>query len=440
MKKHYIPPELEAIKPPSTTKECLEIATTILKFENPVDKYKVYQAQHFFMNNIKSFSKEEFIQINKNNLFIRKYIGQYSYDILDFCISNEITYPIALHGWFDKNVSLKKQKEYLKLLNKENNQEQIMVFHEHLPHIINHLFFELETLSSTFINIILQKDPENIFKIKSWNDDITCDWLKNNRENSREILHRSLNNRVLNDFPKSKKQLYENIIEEYINITPKIRNSYTKNNFHFSNTFSRYPIDYIQLLEENYPDLWEKQINLKISIIGKEKTTILNGIQMILLNREDSLHNSVKIFSKYKELITNDVKTEVGFYDKTFSFFEYCLSTNNLKPFALFDLKDDLNNEEKEMLVAAAFMYFNGKNNPSPTDIYHSKSNNNNILQNWYTAILKECSDEQFKKYSQKIQETLKDDSQLEKIYSAIELARTLEANSETVISKRPKL
>lgn len=433
---HNIPPELQAIKPPSSAQECMEIATSILHFENPVEKYKVFQAQEFFMNNIFLFNKEQFSTIIKNKLFARKYVQKPAYDILKKCVDDEVVYPVVLNSWFDKHVSYSLQAKYIALLDKENNEEQLRTFHEKLPHLVMSQLDKSDYPSYSLIKLVSAKLPEKIFQIQAWDDTQIADWIKNNPEKSKDILHQNLHkfNKGTIVFPKSKEQLYKNIIKEHLNDSDD-NNDRGIAKFKLSDTYTNYPIDYIEYLNTEYPSLLTDYFHKKLKY-GVPQNSTINGLQSIIFNRDDSYHNLIKAFSEYKDLLKEDVKVELGFYTKQTNFFEYCLKAEEYQPFIFFNLNDDLKDDEKEMLVAAAFMYFKDKH----IEVGY-KVKKNEVLDQWYPDIMKQCTDKQFNRYVKKLGSSVTNNRELAQELQTIELSRELNASpTPTTNGKRLKL
>jgi hypothetical protein len=431
-----IPPELQAIKPPSSVQECIDIATSIPHFESAVDKYKIFQAQEFFISHIFDFNKEQFSTIIKNKLFARKYIQQTAYDILKKCADDEIVYPVVLNSWFDKHVSYTLQGKYVALLDRENNDEQLRAFNDKLPHLVMEQFDKSDDPSYSLIKIVTAKLPEKIFKIKAWDDTQVAEWIKNNPEKSKDILHQNLhkfNNGTL-QFPKSKKQLYKNIIEEHLNDSNEVSDR-DNAKFKLEYSYTNYPIDYLEYLTENYSDLFNEYLNKKVIHREKDKA-IVNGLQSIVFDRDDSYYNLIKEFSKYKDLLQQDVKIEIGFYTKQTNFFEYCLKEELYQPFIFFNLNDNLKDDEKEILVAAAFMYFKNKH----VELGY-KAKKNEILNHWYPEIMQQCSDKQFNRYAKKLGSSVVNNRELSQELEVIELSRELNnPNNPTTTGKKLKL
>jgi hypothetical protein len=415
--------QIKNIKPISSSQECMEVATSIFHFDDPIGKYKVFQAQNFFMNNIFLFNKEEFTTILKNKLFTRKYVQKPAYDILQKCVDEGVIYPFVLNSWFDRQISYTLQKQYVEILDKYDNWEQLNIFNEKLPNMISNQFNNSVNPSNSLIKIIISDSPKKVFKIKSWDDAKIADWIKNNPEKSKDILHHNLSDFKDGNlkFPKSKNQLYQNIIEEHLNETNSTRQNNDKKQFNFPFTFSSYQLDYIEYVNNNYPELFNKQLHRKVVYMDSEVE--FNGLQSIILSRDDSLHNLYKAFGNYKELLKEDITTHIGFYAKKTSFFEFCLKKENFKPFVFFNLDDNLNNDEKEMLVAAAFMYFQLKYD----DPASYKVETNKLLTQWYPNIMRQCSDEQFKAYKKKLKISPSD--KMSKELNSIELSRELKSS-----------
>lgn len=429
-----IPPELQAIKPPSSVQECMEIVTSIPHFENAVDKYKIFQAQEFFIKHIFDFNKEEFSTIINNKLFARKYIQQTAYDILKKCVDDEIVYPVVLNSWFDKHVSYSLQSKYVALLDRENNDEQLRTFNEKLPNLVMEQFDKSDDPSYSLIKIVTAKLPEKIFKIKAWDDEQVATWIKNNPEKSKDILHQNLSafNKGTLAFPKSKKQLYKNIVEEHLNDSND-SDDRDSLKFKLSYSYSNYPLDYIEYLNQDYPDLITEYFHKKVIYRESEKS-VVNGLQAIIFSRDDSYHNLIKAFSEHKELLKQDVRVEIGFYTKQTNFFEHCLKEEVFQPFIFFNLNDDLKDDEKEILVAAAFMYFKEKHVESGY-----KAQKNEILNHWYPEIMQQCTDKQFNRYVKKLGSSRTNNRELAQELEVIELSRELN-NSTNPTSTVKKL
>jgi hypothetical protein len=428
-----LPEELRNIPPVTDKKRCLEIATSIWNFENQTEKYTVFLAQDFFKKNIFSFSKEEFSTIINNKLFGRKYPGQTSYDILKKCGQDGILYPTPLHNWFDNGVSYQDQLRYLKVINDNNNKEQLEFFNKKSDRLIEDCFEKIDNPCDALIEIVVSKKPQNIFKAKSWSDEQIAQWIKEHPESSRDIFnHVNSFSKNITNFPKSKKQLYFNIVNNYISN----ENPTQKEKDLFISSLISYPLDYIHYLEENHTNLFNKLITKKFSYSSSDNS-VMNGIQSIILNRKDSFNQTINTFGKYKDLVKEDVIEEVGMYTKKTSFFEFCLRKQSYRAMTLFDFDDNLKDEEKEVIVAGICMHIKDCDQSSTS----LKSAKNEIVDDWYSKILIACSDELYSTYMKKLKKSDLRNPKIIKELEAVELSRVLdEKPSDTTVTKRLKV
>jgi hypothetical protein len=368
-----LPDELKNILPPSTPDECMLISQELKNPTNSVDKYRIYLAQTYFKQNITKFNKEQFLTIIENNNFHKNLTGKFSQDILKKCIKEQVSFPVVISGWFDKGTSYSDKIEYLKIINQENNKEQLDIFYEKDERIVDGFFSNALYQSDSLILSKLKKEPEKIINVFSWSQDKICDWLKNNSNKTEQILNKSIG--AWDKVPeKVQFQLYENLLSS---LTKK-ENSKLK---HLA--FVSLPANFFEYTKNNYSDFFQNTIKETIKYEYKDdKFVEMNYLQYLLYKRPYPSNNEISFFSEFKPLLLEDVLENVSFYNKKTHPFEFALRTEEYNLALPFSLNDNFGDDEKNMLTAIAFSHLKQTFTNPKNSKYRS------ILNDWYQEIL----------------------------------------------------
>lgn len=160
---------------------------------------------------------------------------------------------------------------------------------------------------------------------------------------------------------------------------------------------------------------------------------------MFLRRCEDSLSETIEIFTPYMDLLKENVQEKIGFYTKETNFFEFCLRQGHFKLFTLFNLDSDLKEEEKEMMIAGAFMYIKNRSDASRAGgLSAHKDFRNILLMDWYPQILIDCPTEKFNTYMEQLNE-IKDPLIAQEL-EVIKLNRDLNQKPTTSLGKKIKV
>jgi hypothetical protein len=171
----------------------------------------------------------------------------------------------------------------------------------------------------------------------------------------------------------------------------------------------------------------------------------MNVAQYLLINKEFESLNVVKnIFSAHKDLLLEPINNKIYLYDQKISIFEYGLTHGKLMAFSPFSLDDNLNDEQKEQVVATAFSLLLYKHNALDHGLYHLNhiSHFDTVLKSWYSSIITESTDKQLTNYCKEALIGHKDNNELKKEVDTIMLHRELnnDLKANAASTKKMKL
>ena len=172
-----------------TTKEdCLNIALTINRGNDPgisqytkEEKYKLYLAKEYFQKNMDNFSEEE-IKTVSENLYLVKNIKKIDVNsLLNNAIKQQKSSVIPLVKHFNSQLSKSKKEEYFKILNNEDNKNELNLFFERDPIFSEALCNKLPFLCDTLIEKMSPKDFKFFLIKNNWDVERKIEWLNNNQ-------------------------------------------------------------------------------------------------------------------------------------------------------------------------------------------------------------------------------------------------------------------
>jgi hypothetical protein len=319
-------------------KICLGILCANREPEDKDERFHFHLALNFFKNNFSSFDEKEIKEVCSNEYSAKRLGGNFDLTVLEICVKKGEPLPIVLPSWKDKKIKNKVLKSYITLVHEKGDVEQLAFFLEH------------------FHNPMM-------------------DFIEENKNNISASLYEAISSKVFNQ--KIQKENLEPLIDILVNRDFSILHYLEKNH------------------TENFKELIKTPLN------DSNKNVTVNLGQYILLNRKyNSLGSVNKIFANHKDVLLEPINIRVCLYDKKISIFDYGLTNSKFMAFAPFSLNDELNEEYKEQITAAAFYLFQNKNDPS---LLATITGFKNIWQNWYPSIMENATDEQFFSYSKKI-------------------------------------
>jgi hypothetical protein len=363
--------EFENGKPKVDKGICLSIVCANREPEDKDEKYHFHLALEFFKNNLLSFSDQEISNVCANPYALKRLGGNFDITALQICVKNGQPFPIALPGWAGKKFKKDLLKKYITLINEKNDVQQLNFFLEHFH-------------------------------------DNVMDFIDENTKIS-ETLYEGLAKHLLEKKPHQNLTAIKNILVNR-------------------------DISIFEYLDRKYPNDFKKLLSTSIFEANNNKVK-LNVAQYLLVNKEfDSLNVIKKIFSPHKDLLLEPINNKVYLYNQKISIFEYGLTNSKLIAFAPFSLEDNLNDEQKEQVVAAAFSLLAHKYGGLNDGPYHLNyiAHFDTILQNWYSPIIEQSTNKQFSNYCKAALIGHQDNKELKKAIQTIILHRDLNTNLET--------
>jgi len=324
-----------------------------------------------------------------------------------------------------------KLTQYLSIINRTENYEQILFFYNKNKKLVKNFFYGPEYQSDSIINIILEEEPLEIFKVKSWNDDKICDWLKNQSPSIFFSIQKDFSTFLLNKQNYNKKVIdtvYSGIIETWDNKLGKSHVDEIK-----EHCLKIMPDNFIIFLYNKSPEILDEFMNRKFKLSTDKKDSkyiIVNGAQYLIYKRQrNSLHKVSQIFKPYIDLLKQDVDEKIDFYQKQTPFFEICIRTLAFKSFIPFsgENHENLNTNEQLMLMSAAFSYLENISRNSSNSFGLKKEIDN--LHLWCQAVLINGDINIFSRMKQEINEQITNDPTLTKELEQLYLMKTLNLN-----------
>lgn len=360
---------------------CLGIVCTEQEPENKDERYHFHLALEYFKNNFLLFNEKEITTVCSNPYALKRLGGNFDITALQVCVKNEQAFPVALPSWAGKKIKRDLLKKYLRLINEKNDVEQLNFFLEH------------------FYDGVMEFIDENT---------------------------------------NISKTLYEGISKHLLSKKPH------QNLTAIKDILVKRDVSIFQYLEENYKDDFKKILSAKIGEEYKNKVT-LNVAQYLLLNKEfESLSIISEIFSTHKDLLLEPINNKICLYNQKVSIFEYGLTHSKLIAFAPFSLDDNLNNEQTEQLVSAAFSLLQHRHEALDNGAHHLNHipRFEEVLKHWYRPIIEQSNENHFQYYCKEVMKGNKNNSELKKEVETLILHRDLNNNLATndTLTKRLKL
>ena len=384
-----------------TTKEdCLNIALTINRGNDPEisqytkeEKYKLYLAKEYFQKNMDNFSEEE-IKTVSENLYLVKNIKNIDVNsLLNNAIKQQKSSVIPLVKHFNSQLSKSKKEEYFKILNNEDNKNELNLFFERDPIFSEALCNKLPFLCDTLIEKMSPKDFKFFLIKNNWDVEKKIEWLNNNKStiNFDKLF---MNNQLITEQENGmKEKIFKIVIEE---MEQRNNKEFTKQ------MLESCAEDFLIYLKDNKKELLDKfmnsyfqhksiNMNFNAYTTGEEvfeENVMVKGVQYLALNRICKSNSIVDVFEVYQEELLEEIETHIKLYIKSVHPLEYALSKENFEIFSLLNF-EKLKEEDKHISIAAAFTYFILENKTS-------------YLDEWCFNTITKCDNSWFEVYKEK--------------------------------------
>lgn len=429
-----------------TKAECLALASSDSKFESKAELNNLDLALTYFKENIDSFDRNELKLVFSNNYFLNNMGRKFVQGIMNRFIQFGFSSPVIFKDWESKKIDKNLIKSYLKIINDEENIEQLKFFTKFHIRTVEEFIREDKNVCDSLSEIFLNKEPSCIFQF-NWTEDKVCDWLNNHKDLLPNLALRVLDTKLIKYFkftPNIENILLDSVAQKFLNHSLNSDEISFKLNV-LTNTY--FNTSFFKELEKNHPNEYREILSIKVSN-GEHPLTKINIAQFTILRRDFSSLNEVQNFFAFqKDVLLEPVKLPLYLYDREVSIFEYGLENSNFMPFAPFSLNEHLTLAQNEQIVAAAFCLLQCKHGLFYNDLIDNQSARyNKVLSSWHDPIIQQATNEQIYHYSEKI---LKDNElratdhtdikkELEQIKLYRELTTDLSNNGN--ITKKPKV
>lgn len=430
-----LPEEFKEIKPVSSPEECWMIATSIIPSSETshLDRYKLKLAKQYLMKNLKVFNTSQLSDI-LNNSYFKKFDGDFFKHAIKFSIKHQWIFPITFKAWLEKDTENYDRNCYLELINKNNHKEQLKFFCDSKTFDLDSFFRSNEP--SYYLSLFAQeKDPKYILYNKAWSKEEIRDWFSKKEETlhwisknyfpAREIISEKVQN------------IYIDILSTYL-IKEEKKTQDKSWERPFIQALRTMPNQFWIQVEEKSPGLIRQIISLPVQVQEKDKKSYHCNIAQNLMSNllyNGGIARVLETFEPYLDLglIPMTETIALSNYEIKSDAFEVALRNNLQHIFVPYTYHlDMLNEQQKEMMVAACFSWLMKDKKFA--------SHNDPELKIWAEKTLLVADTKTVQKYLKLNKNNFVDNSYLEEIEIIIR-AKKLEDNlSEKSPIKRMKL
>ena len=412
-------------------KEALQKIKEIEFSENK--KYEYFLINSFIAKNFKEVSKEEFLEIKKNqiicNFLIKKNENNLHEEILNKCLAYEMSFPHKFKQGFLKKMHFSKIEKYFSILEKEEKVDQLSKYFVEYEKYFEFYFSKKNNVSNIIGELVLEKKPETFLNyVDSWNSEKMCNWLDKNKKHIKPI--------VKTMFFTSSKYINTDIANKIYSILLENKKELYADKNYLSQLFLNLPISYYDYLIKNEKECLEdflkerfSKSNYYLGSILKDEdvyTLNLNGLQLILSDNKLSDLTFSNLLKEYNHLIFEPIIIDSKFYEKEENFLEFCLSKQKYDPFPLLNI-NEVGEKEQKILTATSFHIVSNFDNPEKKNSVNSK------LLDWASQTLVDAPNEYFDKCMKKLED-------YSSSIKSIQLYRELNSKLECKEDKNKKL
>jgi hypothetical protein len=383
--------------------ECLAIASSDSDFTSKEDLNKLHLAVIYLRENINSFDENEIKVVFSNTHFLKNIGDKFGRSILNRCIQSGISSPVIFKDWQSKKINKNLISSYLKIINDEENIEQLKFFTKFHTKAVEEFIREDKNVCDSLSEIFLDKEPTYIFGF-NWSEEKVCNWLNNHKDILPNLALSVLNATFRSNIKltsKIEKILLNSVAKKFLDFSLDGEEVNFKGNVLMNTYFQN---SFFKKIEENYPNEYRKVLSLKVSN-NEHPFTNVNLAQYTLLKRSFSSLNEVQEFFAFqKDILLEPIKLPLHLYDREVSIFEYGLEKSNFSAFAPFSLTDNLTSAHNEQIVAAAFCLLQCQHGIFYNEYIDNQSvEYNKVLASWHSPIIQQATNEQIYSYSEKI-------------------------------------
>jgi len=392
-----LPPELAAIKPPSSKEECLQFLSELTDPKDYIEKFKLHLTNEYFQQNILSFNLEELTKGLSYPYIKKKYNER---EVLLRCINKDVVYPILFNCIINKNVPLENVYQYADILSRNGKSEELNTIYDYYQFTDNpilKLFKNTPKPSDALVETVIRNEPEYILQIKSWSDERVTNWIKENKEKSIDIISK-VSSSTLGELPLMVQHaLYDNLLLHFNKLKINAGNDTKKLNDVTNserNILVKYPITYINYLQQQYPEYLDKKFKQRVLITHGSGEYRMNVCQFILTDRKfNSLLEIEKTFPLYTDLIKEKMIEKIGLFSQEISPLEYALKQSKYALLFPFNVNEITEEKEREMFLSIAFGCL-------PVHVNAKQKNHTHAWYfDMYPKVINDCTDEEFDKY-----------------------------------------
>lgn len=327
----------------------IKISKKLMNPNTKEERYDLYLVSSYIKENINLFTIDELFNVFKNyHLYKNNMSNALAEDMLLCSIKKNELFTKVMPIWFSKDKYRQELKDYLKIINDNNNQEQLFDFYKKAPYFVSDFYKKNEKQSESLINLMLINDSTNLIYLKEFNENKVLRIIKEKNIDLRSLVRLMKVRKVENE--KLTNKIYSLVVAKW-NVE-KFSIDKVMDDIIMSSP------DFLIYLKNNHKDFFEKILSEKRTYKVGDVNVLCNFTQFYLLTmrgKDDIRENIKKIFSDNKELVLKDINYNIKLYNKNANFIEFVLQYNETHLFMLFNLKDEiLSQEEKDMILSDA--------------------------------------------------------------------------------------
>lgn len=353
-----------------SARQCLDTLSGIdFNHYSPEGKYHLYICREYFKNNFSQFKTEEIKQLFSYPDFDKNIDQNTGMHILNQCLLQKRSFDIAINGWFPihkKNKSL--MKDYVELLNRENNHEQLAIFLKKDPELVYSVFkYGVNRQCDSMVSLVLKSNPNFIFSVNNpqWSRDKITHFLIENKDKICEII-KATSNLPSEHYATVGELVADYYIHKEAEIL-KIKN-FTTDPLAVSlkQDMISLPDEFLFSFHEKAPSLLKHILSQKIKsafYVGNEEYHTVNIAQEVKNNQPDHFFHLKFLPEKYLDLLLMPIDEHMGLYDNQTNCFEFFLRNKNYFFFKSFkNVVNRLPLKEQQIYTVAMISYLNESN------------------------------------------------------------------------------
>lgn len=401
----------------TSVQECIDTIKYIN--ENPnidikYSKYLIYVATGFFTKNKESFSDEQVDFIFSNSAVEAAIAGTDMKDILKFAIEKNKLLPIKNSRWFRKSKNMVKENllKYLKLIDINNDEEQLALFIKECKDLTLLYYRSTENKSDMLHKGVLSIYPDYVKYNKKIPENIVIDLLTKEKikpfefKNIYNIFSAKTKDKICELFIsyllKHKERLLENKVWNLDKETNNENNLFYKEivdslctlDLHFyekiNNQEQQFISDLLSIKLTCLDKSFEKyERRFSYTMISKIELNLLQEVFLTKLEKNSSSKTIEYLYDSFTKKVRVPLTEFIGIYGKDIELSEYALK-KEISDFFLNSafLYNKFSDKEKEIYLTAAFEMFSDPELNNSAINYIFEQSNLELFDKYYSRIL----------------------------------------------------